>query len=53
MGVKKEVDLIDKIFYASSVNVWFIDEDQVVTNSDVLTINKIKEYAKKIQFRCY
>lgn len=46
-GVKKNVDMIDKIFYASRVNVFFIDEDQMVTKDDYLTINRIKQYAKK------
>ena len=45
--VSKGIDMIDKAFYASRVNVWFIDEDQVVTKDDFLTIDKIKEYAKK------
>lgn len=46
-GVKKDIDLIDKLFYASRVNVFFIDEDQIVTKDDYLTINRIKKYAKK------
>lgn len=46
-GVKKTIDMIDKLFYASRVNVFFIDEDQRVTKDDFLTIDKIKEYAKK------
>lgn len=46
-GVKKSVDMIDKIFYASRVNVFFIDEQQKVTKDDYLTIDKIKQYAKK------
>lgn len=46
-GVKRDIDMIDKAFYASRVNVWFIDEDQAVTKNDFLTINKIREYAKK------
>ena len=39
--------MIDKAFYASRVNVWFIDEDQAVTKYDYLTIDKIKQYAHK------
>ncbi|MCK9493750.1 MAG: DUF2075 domain-containing protein [Acholeplasmataceae bacterium] len=46
-GVKRSVDLIDKLFYASRVNVFFIDEDQAVTKDDYLTIEKIKNYARK------
>lgn len=46
-GVKRDVDLIDRLFYASRVNVFFIDEDQVVTKDDYLTIKKIKKYAAK------
>lgn len=46
-GVKREVDMIDRAFYASRVNVWFIDEDQAVTKDDYLTIDKIKDYAKR------
>lgn len=45
-GVKRDVDLIDKLFYASRVNVFFIDEDQVVTKDDYLTIERIIRYAK-------
>lgn len=46
-GVKREVDMLDKLFYASRVNVFFIDEDQMVTKDDYLTIDRIKEYANK------
>ncbi len=46
-GVKREVDMIDRAFYATRVNVWFIDEDQAVTKDDYLTIDRIKNYAKK------
>lgn len=46
-GVRREVDMIDRAFYASRVNVWFIDEDQAVTKDDYLTIDKIKQYALK------
>ena len=46
-GVKRDVDMIDRAFYASRVNVWFIDEDQAVTKDDYLTIDKIKKYAKR------
>lgn len=46
-GVKKDVDMIDRLFYASRVNVFFIDEDQVVTKDDYLTIDLIKQYARK------
>jgi len=46
-GVKRDVDMIDKLFYASRVNVFFIDEDQMVTKDDYLTVDRIKQYAKK------
>ncbi len=46
-GLGKEVDVIDKLFNASRVNVFLIDEDQVVTTSDDLSIKQIKEYADK------
>lgn len=46
-GVKRNIDMIDKIFYASRVNVFFIDEDQMVTKDDYLTIDRIKKYAEK------
>lgn len=46
-GVKKDIDMVDKAFYASRVNVFFIDEDQAVTKDDYLTISKIKDYARK------
>jgi DUF2075 family protein len=49
IGVPKGVDILDKIFYASRVNVFFIDEDQAVTDKDFATIEKIKIYAKKYQ----
>ncbi len=45
-GVKRDIDMIDKLFYASRVNVFFIDEDQVVTKDDFLTIERIKHYAQ-------
>lgn len=46
-GVGRNVDVIDKLFNASRVNVFLIDEDQVVTTSDDLSIKQIREYAKK------
>ncbi len=46
-GVQREVDVIDKLFNASRVNVFLIDEDQIVTTSDDLSIQQIKEYAAK------
>ena len=46
-GLKKDVDVIDKLFNASRVNVFLIDEDQVVTVSDDLSIKQIKQYAEK------
>lgn len=46
-GVLRTVDMIGKIFSASRVQVFFIDEDQIVTKDDYLTIDKIKKYAEK------
>lgn len=46
-GVGREVDMIDRLFYASKVNVFFVDEDQVVTKDDYLTADVIKKYAAK------
>jgi len=46
-GIKRDVDMIDKAFYASRVNVFFIDEDQMVTKDDYLTVERIKKYARK------
>jgi len=46
-GVKRDIDLIDRLFYASRINVFFIDEDQYVTKDDYLTIDLIKAYAKR------
>ena len=46
-GIKKDVDAIDKLFNASRVNVFLIDEDQVVTIYDDLSIKQIKQYAEK------
>lgn len=46
-GIGKGVDVIDRLFNASRVNVFLIDEDQVVTTSDDLSIKQIKEYAAK------
>jgi len=47
IGVPNTIDILDKIFYASRVNVFFIDEDQAVTTKDFATIEKIKTYARK------
>lgn len=46
-GVQRNVDVIDRLFNASRVNVFLIDEDQVVTTSDDLSIHQIREYADK------
>jgi len=46
-GVSKDVDMIDRLFHASRVNVFFVDEDQVVTKDDYLTADVIKRYAAK------
>ncbi len=45
--MQRSVDVIDKLFNASRVNVFLIDEDQVVTASDDLSIRQIKKYAEK------
>ncbi len=44
-GVGKDVDFIDRLFYASTVNVFFVDDDQVITKNDYLTSDVIKKYA--------
>jgi DUF2075 family protein len=46
IGVKKSIDILDKIFYSSRVNVFFIDEDQAVTTKDFATIDKLRTYAR-------
>lgn len=46
LGVKKDVDLVDSLFRASRVLVFLIDEDQIVTRNDFVTIEKIEEYSK-------
>lgn len=46
-GITKDIDVIDRLFNASKVNVFFIDEDQIVTKNDDLTIKQIEEYANK------
>jgi DUF2075 family protein len=46
-GVKRDIDMIDKLFYASRVNVFFIDEDQTITTRDYLTADLIRSYAKR------
>ncbi len=48
-GLSRNVDFIDGIFNSSLVNVFFIDEDQIVTKDDYLTIERIKEYANKFK----
>ena len=45
-GLPKNVDSIERIFHASKVVVFFIDEDQIVSKHDSLTVEKIKKYAK-------
>lgn len=46
-GIQRNIDIIDKLFNASRVLVFLIDEDQVVTASDDLSIAQIYEYANK------
>lgn len=48
-GVGRDVDIIDRAFYASRVNVWFIDEDQAVTKDDYLTMDRIRAYAQRYE----
>ncbi|MFA6874875.1 MAG: DNA/RNA helicase domain-containing protein, partial [Bacilli bacterium] len=47
LGLKKSVDVIDTLFKASLVNVFFLDENQEVTTSDYLTEDKIRMYASR------
>ena len=42
-------DGVADIFNASKVQVFFIDEDQIVTNEDYLTIDLIKKYADRFK----
>ena len=46
-GLGREVDVIDRLFNASRVNVFLIDEDQVVTKDDDLSIAEIRKYAER------
>lgn len=47
IGVQKGVNLLEKAILAGKVVVFFIDEDQAVTTHDYVTIDRIKECAKR------
>jgi hypothetical protein len=47
LGIGKDVNMLDKLFNSSLVNVFFIDEDQAVTVHDYATIDEITKFAKK------
>lgn len=67
IGISKDINILDRVFNASLVNVFFIDEDQAVTIHDFAKIENISKYAKKYnseiifnedlhltsQFRCW
>lgn len=44
---------IKEIINASKVSVFFIDEDQVVTTSDIGSVDEIKKWAKKCNSKVY
>lgn len=46
-GITKDIDLIDKVFNASRVNVFLIDDKQAVTVTDNLCMESIIKYAEK------
>lgn len=46
IGVSRDVNLLEKAIKGSKVAVFFIDEDQMVTKNDYVTIDRIKEMAK-------
>ena len=45
--MKPGTNLLEQIFRGSKVNVFFIDEDQAVTDWDYATVELIKKYADK------
>lgn len=67
IGVPKNINILDRLFNASLVNVFFVDEDQAVTIHDYGKIDNIKLFAAKYkseiiyndnlhltsQFRCW
>lgn len=51
--MKAGTDMLEEIIRASKVNVFFVDEDQAVTDLDYATIDKIRNYAKKYNSPVY
>lgn len=51
VGLKKGFHMFEKIIKAARVSVFFIDEDQAVTDVDYVTIEKIKETAYRLHAR--
>lgn len=46
-GFGRKNDVIDRLFNASRVNVFTIDENQFIPALDDLIVNQINEYAQK------
>lgn len=46
-GLTKDAHILEKTIIGCQVSVFFIDEDQMVTENDYATIERIKEAAKK------
>ena len=51
--MKPDTDLLEEIIRASKVNVFFIDEDQAVTDLDYATIDRIRVLADKYHSPIY
>lgn len=51
IGVKKGINLFERMIKAARVCVFFIDEDQAVTSIDYATIERIKETCLKLHVR--
>lgn len=51
IGLKKGTHIFEQIIKGSRVVVFFIDEDQAVTYTDYVTIEKIRELAYKMRVR--
>ena len=51
--MKADTDLLEEIIRASKVNVFFIDEDQAVTDLDYATIDRIRTLADKYHSPIY
>lgn len=47
LGIKRSVDMIDSVFQAARVTVWFIDDEQHVAKADGLMAKDFEGYAKK------